>query len=314
MRYHINKFLLLAFCLHQPLQAITLVYNMKIRRVFEANTLSNKENKSRWVATAVPIVYTRNRTIVDNALGINVCEQIIIGGALLNLRYISPESSWVEVTTGIEKEHVKSQGSSVFTNSRTGLDDIVISVGHNIFPTDKTQIVFYGLAGLPTHRKVTLLETFNTPVGTRFFSVGLGSEFSYSFINTIQKSLLVLLQARFVHFFNRNWSPILPVDAKIQPGNVTDLLFTAQYRKRRNIFETGYNPTFFTNQAVILKTGTVPGPHFVRHSVYGSFAHVCKHFPVLKTPVIVGTGFSVGASQRFDTRIFSCWVNISTIF
>ena len=313
MKHKINC-LLLFFYLPQTVDAITLVYNMKIRRVFAASALLRKEKKSIWVATAVPIIYKRERHIVDEDLGINICEKIKSGGSLFNLRYVRSKTWWLEATTGIEKERVTSQSAQPFTASRTGLDDIVISGGHNMFFKENIQFVLYGIAGFPTRRNVTLQEAQNALVGTRFFSLGVGAELSYSFVNTLKKSFIVLFQSRFLHFFKRNWSPILPAGAKIQPGNVTDLLFTAQYRKRRNIFEAGYNPTFFTNQAVILKTVTIKGKNSVRNSIYANFAHICKNFPILTTPVIVGAGFSLGESERFDTKNRALWLNISTIF
>lgn len=314
-----NKFfpVILCFALFtSQASAITLVYNMKIRRQFNAaaSAVLHRDKKSIFIATAVPIIYKRDRHIVDKSLAIDIQEKRLSGGSILNFRYVAPKAWWAEVTTGIEHESVKVRGTSCFKDSRTGLDDIVLSAGYNMFPTENSQFVLYGLAGIPTRRKVTALEVQDTLVGTRFYSIGAGAEFSYSFINSLKESLIAILQARFIHFFSRNWAPVLPIDAQIQPGNVTDLLFTLQYRKKKDIFELGYNPTFFTDQAVILKTGKIEGPNFVRNSMYLSYARVIPEVPVLKTPMLLGAGINIGNSKRFETKILTFWLNISVIF
>jgi hypothetical protein len=321
MKASINKnfiFITIAiFSLSYEISAITLLYNLKVRRAFglgDTALVVGKEKKSRWIATAVPIVYKRDRHIVDNRLGIDVCEKRIVGGSILNLRYVSSKSWWLEATTSVQREHGTSRGTTTFKASRTGFDDVIIEAGYNMMPTKDSQFVLYGLAGFPTRRKVTLLDTYDPFVGTRFFGLGVGSEISYSFINTLKKSFMALVQARFLHFFNRRWFPILPCNAKIQPGNTIDLLFTLQYRKGKNIFETGYNPIFFTNQAALLKTGKIKAKNYVRQSVYASFAHVFPKVPLVKKPLIVEAGFSLARADRFHVKIVVGWLSISLVF
>lgn len=294
--------------------ASTLTYSARIRHVLRSSQKFLANKGSLWVGSVVPIVQKRERHIIDTTRSIDLFAESIIGGALFDIRYIPSQHWWLEATTGLEKETVSQRGTINLHDSRVGLDDIVFAGGYNMFPNDDTQITLYGLAGFPTKKGVTLAETFNTLVGTRFYSLGAGAEFSYSFINDEEQTLTGIFQARFLHFFNRHWFPILPRDAKIQPGNATDLLFTAQYRYDGTIFETGYNPTFFTNQAVLLKTGTVHGPNSVRNSIYASLTHGWKNFPGLDMPLIIGTGFSIGRSKLFDAKIVSWWVNFTTVF
>jgi len=306
--------LFLSIFIYWQAGAITLVYNMKIRRLFGVGAGIGRQEKSKLVASAVPIVYQRKRHIIDDRLKIDAFEKSIIGGSLFNFRYISDKLWWLEATTGIERETAKYKGSLNFKDSRSGFDDIILSGGYNIIPTEKTQLVFYGLAGFPTKTKVTSLESLDTLVGTRFFSLGIGSEVSYSFIKSLEQSLVGIAQVRFVHFFDRSWSPILPVGSKIQPGNVTDLLFILHYRKKKNMFEVGYNPTFFTNQAAIVNDQTLKSPNFVREGFYFTYSRLFKEFPILKMPGLIGIGFSVANSKFLDTKIWACFLNLSVLF
>jgi len=178
---------------------------------------------------------------------------------------------------------------------------------------DNGQIVAYGIAGFPTYRAVSAADQFDTPVGTRFFGLGGGGEISYSFIKQRAQALIGIIQTRFVHFFNRHWSPILPCDARIQPGNITDLVLLLQYRKKKNVFEVGYNPTFFTNQAVLLSTQTLKTDTFVRNSVYANYVHLFERLPLIGMPGGFGAGINLGRSDRFDTNIFACWLNMTVL-
>lgn len=287
---------------------------MKIRRVFNIAAFLKNKNKSRLIATLLPIVYKRDRHIVENNLDVDISEKRLSDGALINFRYVSSGHWWFEATTGLETEHVKSRGTSAFNARRTGLDDIVLAAGYYVSPTQDTQAVVYGIAGFPTHRKVTLLDTQDPLVGTRFFGLGCGAEFSYLFINSLQQTLLMLVQGRFVHFFDRKWFPILPCDTLLKPGNLSDILFTIQYRKRKNIFEVGYNTTLFSQLAVVSPSATVATPIFVRQSMYATYAHIFKHVSFIDRPLLLGLGFNVARLKRFDTKISAFWLNLSTLF
>ncbi len=81
--------LLVLVCLSQELSATSLIYNMKIRRVFRTNdavTLANllgKKSASLWLPSGVPIFAERNRHIVDAAQGIDVCQKSTAGALSL---------------------------------------------------------------------------------------------------------------------------------------------------------------------------------------------------------------------------------------
>jgi hypothetical protein len=318
MKINSNQFfrvsiLALLLCSHE-VDAVTLPLNIKVRRVFGIASHLLEERGPLLIGSAVPIVYERKRHIVDTVKQIDIKDKHCVVGSLFNLRYVPSKKWWLEFTTAFEKETVCERGTTNLHDSRTALDDIVFSGGYNFFPSDEAQCTLYGIGSIPTKKSVTIQETFDTLVGTRFYSLGAGAEYSYGFINTPEHSLTGIIQARFLHFFSRHWFPILPRDAKIQPGNATDLLISGQYRWGLSIFEMGYNPTFFTNQAVLLKTGEILGPNFVRNSAYATLSHAWKDFPGLHRPTLLGTGLSIARSKRFDAKFVTWWVNFTTLF
>lgn len=301
--------------LNNSLNATTLVYNMKIRRAFGFGASAfDSKGKAQTIVSSVPIVYKRNRHIVTTTPAVDVFDKNTIAGFLFNVRYRPSKYCWFEGATGIEKEKASVCGTSNFTHSRAGFDDFVFTLGANIYPKEKWQVAPYLIWGFPSKRQIKETETFDTLVGTRFYSLGEGIEVSYSFIESLEQSLVGIFQQRFIHFFSRNFFPVLDKDSILHPGNVTDVLFTLQYRKLRNIVEFGYNPTFFTNIYVFAPQGTTKTDNFVRNGVYASFAHVCKKFPIITKPTIIGLGFNVSRTKVNDAKTFATWMTFTTIF
>lgn len=310
----IYRSLILMLCLSHDLRAITLVYSMRIRRAFNIAPILKKDKKSLWALTVLPIIYTRNRKIPVLGSNDSFCEKRTSGGTILDGRWVLSKYWWVEFTTGLEKEHVSTKGATSICDSRFGMDDIVLTGGRNFYWGDHTQFVVYGLAGFPTRTKVTAQEVYDTLVGTRFFSVGVGSELSYAFISSLERSLIGTFQNRFLHFFSRSWTTILGPGGKIQPGNATDILFSLQYREKREIFEAGINPTFFTNQAAIKQCQKISSDPFVRQSIFAQYRHICKKPQNSDVLFVWGAGCNFGWSKKFDTKISSYFINVSAIF
>jgi hypothetical protein len=296
------------------LHGVTLVYNLRIRRIFNIPLVIERlKKKSRWPITAVPIFSTRESHITDKRTLLDTREKRGTGGILFNARYILSPNWWAEITTGIETDHASFKGSDTFSASRTGFDDIVISGGYRYFLGDKIQLVGYGLIGLPTQYKIDLHDRFGPLLGTRIYTLGGGTEASYSFISTLNRSFAAIAQTRFLHGFNRKWNPILPEGSKIQPGNSTDILLTLQYREKRLIIEGGYDATLFTNQALILPTQKIETDAVVRHSAYLTLSYVwLKAF--FNKPFVFGTGFNVNRSKTFDAKTVTSWLYGTIVF
>ncbi|HLB40853.1 MAG TPA: hypothetical protein VJJ83_03615 [Candidatus Babeliales bacterium] len=313
------KYLLfgLLLILNSELVAISLVYNMKIRRAFALGASGGirGDEESEWIASLLPIYYQRKRQIVQPQFQTDVYDQHKTTGVLLNLRYSPAKRWWAELSTGLEHESLVNTGTFTANLSKTGWDDIALFAGHNVFISDQTQFVLYGVGGVPTERKISALEKYDTLVGTRFFSVGVGTELSHDFIGTLERSLIGIFQNRLLHFFSREWQPILSAGSVIQPGNVTDLLWALRYRKWRNLYELGYNLTLFTNQAVRLHPGGyLPADNVYRNSAYVSFAHVCSKFPGTSHPVVLGLTAYGSVSKQYHTRILAVIGSLNIVF
>jgi len=309
-------FIFSVVCCIEYVGATSLVYNIKTRRTFAANlgTLLGKDHASVWVTSAAPIVNTRSRHIVEDRLLLDVHEKNKIGGSIFDFKYVPNRNWWVEVTTAVAKETTHVSGSTSFIASRKGFDDLVFSGGGNFFPNKELQFSAYALAGFPLQRTVTPYEAEGTLVGTRFFSVGAGAEGSYSFISTRENMFAGLCQMRFVHFFSREWYPILPHDASIEPGNVTDLLLSVRYRYKKSFLEGGYNLSIFSQQAVHGVTETYESDLFLRNSGYVTVSHAFTKPLLLPVPLVIGAGMSVGTLKLFDTKLLSFWLLLSGFF
>ena len=294
---------------------ITLVYNMRVRRTFSVAGKLRQDTSSIWVPSIVPIFQRRTRHIVTTTpVAVDVTDKRSVGGALINFQVIPTRSYWAEITTGIERESATVKGTTNECAAKSGFDDVLISAGYNFYPIEHGQFTLYGLIGFPTHWKVSEFERFGTFIGTHFFNIAVGAEVSYGFIDTLPRSLDLIAQGRLLHAFSRSWNPILPEGSTIQPGNVSDLLITLQYREKQDIFELSYNPTWFSNQAAILPTTTIKTDTYVRNSGSFSYSHVFRKGALTKKPFIIGTGVNYSHAKFFDTNTFSCWVSFSWVF
>ena len=297
------------------MQGTTLVYNLRIRRTFGGlGTLLKLEKDVLWIATAVPIFYRRTAHIISERFKTDVFDKRIGGGSVFNLRYVPSRTWWFEATTAVQKESLKTRGTSNFRASRAGFDDVVLAGGYNAFPSKDMQVTLYGLAGFPTRRSVTIQESEDRLVGTRFYAVGFGNELSYSFINSPKNLFAGILQVRFIHFFTRRWEPILGPGSKIRPGQTTDILLAFRYRHKLTVVETGYNPTIFTSQAFLLPGETVRAGTQVRHGTYLNVLHLFKNGYVINTPIALGGGFLFNRLKTFDANSFSIWLTFAAIF
>lgn len=311
----------IAVCMVHSTSPITLLYSMKIRRIFGgAREALGKEGEAICAFTAVPIVSTRSRHFFGCEPAVDIREKRILIGSLFDFRCSLSDNIWFDITTGIANERAKAKGCSdspllpVFDEiSKTNIDDITFEAGYHLFPTEHAQMDFYFLAGFPTHRKVTCEDALGTFVGTRFFSLGVGAEFSYSFCEDITRSIVAIMQTRYLHFFNRNWDPILPCGGRIQPGDLVDILVALRYREKQETIEVGYNPTFFLNQALIFPgiTGKVRSEEFVRNGAYIKYAHL---FLNKRHPVSLGCGFAFSRAPVLESRVYDGWISVSVVF
>lgn len=303
--------------------AITLVYNLKIRRAFgvglEGPAVQALE-QDKWVISVLPIYYQRKRHIVETVQKIDVQDQHKVSEVLLNLRYVPNKLWWAEFSTGLGKETANTFGTlnqraSDVIYTRKGLDDLVFSAGVNAYPAKNWAIVMYGLGGIPADRKLSKLDLFDTLLGTRCYALGAGYEISYAFFNDLERALTIFFQNRLIHFFGRDGYPALSSkQSEIHLGNVTDFLLALRYRSQRNIYEAGFNVTVFSQAYLKLHPGYLATKTFARESAYISFTHICSCFPLFTHPVLLGVGGDVTRSAFYDMHALAVWFNFSTTF
>jgi hypothetical protein len=291
------------------------VYNIKIRRAALTGSFVPFEHREKtlWILSGLPIIYLRDR-YVPTALSV-AHEHTQLAGALFNVRWITPRLWWGEITTALlEQTDTITQLCRVRTLSRTGLDDIVCTIGKNNLLGERAQLACYGLLGLPTRTCVTAQEVLDPLVGTRFYGLGFGAELSYAFMQSLKRAFSGFLQGRFVHFFNRSWYPILPCSSRIEPGNITDIFIIARYREKLHIMEAGYNATFFTQQGVFTPPTRTTTDPFLRNSLYLSYTRGIMCVPGINLPGAVSTGINYSRTHFLNAQTFSWWFNMSIAF
>lgn len=297
----------------QQLLPVSLVYSMKIRRIFAPSIPMAR--RSHILLSAAPIINYRTRVLSSDILGASICntEKSLSRGSLLDIRYMQ-KTGWFEVTTGVGKESICTTGTNNFRASRTGLDDIVCAGGYTLLLSERSQFDMYGLAGFPSKRALQSFEVFDTLMGTRFFSVGGGAEVSYSLLQTSERTLFFSLQGRIIHFFDRTWSPILPDTARIKPGEIIGILCAGNYTKNKLSIEVGYNPSISINQAILLDKQTVRGSTFIQHSCYIDTDYSFKKTPSTGQTTLIGAGLSLGITPKYRARMVTGWLHATIIF
>ncbi len=299
-------FSLLLLIPYIPLHPVSLVYTMKLQRIFSMNSSNSKDEKSLKTFTALPILYYKDKHVVDPALFLDIYEKRKAEACMLSARYVAPSLSWIDVSTGIIHEKATSTGTEKLYKKITGLDDIVINAGITRKYGKKCEIVYYGLAGFPAKRKVGIQEDQETFTGTRFFSAGIGTEASYIPLHNDIQTVTFLFNTRFIHFFERKWYPILPKNSKIVPGNITDLLCAAFFRHKNNMIELGYNPTFFTNHGKQVNSKNYYSENFNRNTVYLTLAKELRS--------TWGIGFARSYEKRYSSHAQSYWAYVNHSF
>lgn len=162
-------------------------------------------------------------------------------GLIAALR-LTHHHTWIELITAFGKEHVRIKELETFNKkSRSGLDDFLIDIGHNFLDaTGKKQLLVHWLTGIPLTKKVSLIE-INQPLwGTRMYATGPVVEAIYDFVRNEEYDIFIGLIARFLHRFKRHYTPILPPDALLNPGNSLDVLALVHYRHYDQNIEVGY--------------------------------------------------------------------------
>lgn len=293
--------------------ATSIVYDMKIRRLFNIESMLERHKGRLWIPTVIPIVFESKRRFIDEQTDLDLKQRRLITGSEFNIRYLPSKYWWYELTAGLQKEKLKARGTFTINESRIGFDDIVYSAGRQFYPANRTQLVFYIIGGFPTRLKVEPFEEMGALVGTRFFSFGGGSEASYQFYQKENDYAAIVFQNRFIHFFKRDWKTLTGVDATLKPANQTDLLFAFRSSIKNNFVDIGYNATFSTNEVQRTVNRVMEPPAIVRNAFFATIARIIPIWP-MGNSFLTGAGFSIARAKTFKTRTIAGWLTLSANF
>jgi hypothetical protein len=262
------------------LQAITIVYNLRIAQITR-----------RQISLGKPNLVVNNLFQQWYKFGTGL-KQSDIG---LLTSFIRTGPSWY-AKMDIAGAHVHNVFADGTRLTRNQTDDIFLSGGYGIQPREGTKITFSGHAGIPTHRD-TILDGIQ--FGTGHFALGAQVDGSQAY--HVSKPHFVFFALRLIHFFPRTIGYDNPV---VQPqrynlalGNLTDIYIAHQSNwDMRHRIEFGYNVTFgFGARICPLIANFNAAIAFIRNSYFFSFARRIK---VFNKPSALLFTFSYG----FDSR------------
>ena len=301
----------------QLLSPFSLIYNMKVRRSLSTASLVSHPTAGMLDLNAIPIfAHEKIYLTSDNLRNKESQNPVFIEqqrnneGALLNINYHPLKNWWVEAGTEVAHEAYSNTGTSHAKNKRTGCDDIVFTSGYDYTYKHTFGITAYGLAGVPTLRKITQCDMYGPVLGTRLFSTGAGLEFAYLPFKSPDNTVLLLFQARCIHFYTRHWAPVLPCDDKLAPGNQTDLLWAINYKHKKMVYEAGYNLTLHTNQAVITPQETTKGSHYTYNGYYAIVSRPLQ----TEQPILCSAGAILAHSNYLNALRYSLFFSLATAF
>ncbi|MGB8467623.1 MAG: hypothetical protein WCE21_01340 [Candidatus Babeliales bacterium] len=255
-----------------------------------------------YAFTAFPTLYQSFRHLTVGMFNnpIDVQNNRSLFGSMLNFCYHDNKRNWWgEISVAPEKEFVSLKGTTSLSSSHFGLDDSLFTIGYDYYPCQDIEILPYLTGGIPGTRRISLRDIFEPLVGTRCYALAQGVELVANLLRWEKSKCDFIFQERLAHFFKRKYAPLLPEDAKFARGNQTDFLFTVQYGTSKHFLEIGYNPTFYTNQEVIVPfTPTIKSPGYITHSPYFIYLYTAERLPLLNCSGSIGlSGWIVFANN-----------------
>lgn len=306
----ITAIVLLGTC--QTIYPWTFIYYLVHRHQSNLTKSDPTNKKSINKVSVIPELAIINRHIIDKPNNIDVHEKSFLAGTIFDFHHIGEKPWWLGIRTAFVKETSQVHGTSEFTISRAAFDDVFIQAGYNQILSDDWQLCIHGAMGLPTLLKLKKNELFNTLVGTRLFSLGLGTDLSYALINEKNRQLILNLHTRLLHFFTRDYTPILQCGGKFQAGNATDVFPSLVYTHNDHYLEFDYDLTIFTNVAVLAQKTTYI-PVIYNHSPYIQYYYTI-HLPRTTTTMTVGGGIEYSYAKVFNRKEFQMWWLLGATF
>jgi hypothetical protein len=238
-------------------QATSAVYYLPLQRAFSPFPVDTCDNQTAYLAVG-PFGSFRNQdTEVEGKLAYE--DHLSMGGAYFNSRFTYDNCFmplWFEVRTAVAHEsHSFGErrcqtecdtdcGSiNIPKRSRTGFDDVVLTLGSTWFVNDCIQLVPYIFGGIPTKTHVEEYDVNGILVGTRYYAFGGGCEGAFVLWNDNTQAVNLITNLRLFHRFARDFQPVLPEGHRMHGGNQFDALVGLRWENSCFFVEGGYNPT-----------------------------------------------------------------------
>lgn len=204
-----------------PLQAISIVYNMRISHVTKSTLLEPDGRKYAIFALAFDQYQAKYTGCINqNFAG-------LMGSASYNFL-----TNWYARIDGAFA-HINQTTAGVETFSDTETDDVLFYLGHISKLNDRAKLTISGLFSIPTHRIFTLQHA---AFGYGQYGVGIQLDGAYD----LGCDLRILYGARYVHLISRDalGSDCNHYDFTI--GNLGDLLIAMKKKWDLHGLEWGY--------------------------------------------------------------------------
>jgi hypothetical protein len=249
------RIILLFLLAAQPfVQAISMIYNFRIAQVTKQAIFENSKEKRHELVFLIFDQYRRKYDAI---------KQQFVGG--FGSYIYNYQSYYGRVDAAFS--HIKETYEGVIQFSGTEADDVLFTVGKNIFLNQQSDLTFSGFLGIPTHRIFRLQH-----VDFGYSQIGLGLQCDGQY--QCNKSSALLYGARYIHFIPRAALDSLDQRHIFTIGTIFDLL-TAYKRSGKNQgIELGYTARFrFGAHASPPYDDIVTKTNYIRSNFYAVYKY-----------------------------------------
>lgn len=319
--------LLLLLVPSSAVHATSAMYHLPLQRAFSPFPVDECENTNLYLAVGPFGRFKHSDIEVDNKI-VNA-GRFSMGGAYFNSRFSFDcyMPLWFEVRTAVAHEKFSFGETKCQTEcdtecgttwddkrSRTGFDDVVLTLGSTWFVNDCIQLAPYIFGGIPTKFDIDEHDAGGTVVGTRRFTLGGGVEGAFVLWNDNTQAINLITNLRLFHAFARDGYPVLPKDHRLHFGNQFDAIVGMRWENDCFFVEGGYNPTVIfghhttdeKDQVVddVTEAATVSNLYLMG----GYKSEVCGY------PVALTLGGSLGLYHKGHAKDGGVWLSGSISF
>lgn len=211
MKKNICRYILITLlCAHSSIFTVSVVYNFRIAQITRQPIGHQVERRPNSLAALCFNFFQKTRSF-------DIRENY--AGALLTYNRDIAKRCYLRADLAVANAHQTRDGAT--TVSETEPDNILITIGRNFTPTQKSKITLSGLLGIPTH-DVTTLQRVGFGVG----QVGVGIQADG--IWKMCKPIDFLWGTRYNYFIPRSAFSLEGDCYKFTIGSIADILVALQ--------------------------------------------------------------------------------------